>query len=179
MNALDIGTMLVDPSKSTTFLHYLAQATWRVKQRELSKEKLKIGLRRLKQLSTQELHGHIDDVEEHIEEALRNAQLIKKRQHEEETEHHDIHKQLTRLHKKIDSYLNAHADHTHRLRQLERSVHTQLGVKQDHLSDFQEELKHLTTLYDEAKKSRKYDTKELLAFAKRIAQLKDAVEELQ
>lgn len=179
MKALDLGDRLVDPSKSTTFLHYLAQATWRVKQRELSKEKIKISLRRLKKLSTKELHAHIEEVEDHIEDALSQAQHIKKRQHEEEHEHKTIHQQLERLHKKIDSYLDAHHDHTQRLKQLEKSVHTQLGTKHDHIEDFKEDLKKLKALYEKAKKSKKYNTQELLTFAKRIAELKDAVEELK
>lgn len=177
MKPLDIGDMLVDPGKSSQLLHYIGKAAYRYNQRELAKKKVKISLDRLKKISTKELKSHLENLEDEIHDAMEKSKLLKVRQEKEDKEQTIIQKRIKSLNEKLEEYLKKQEKLEKRLQGLETEAHETLDTRKEKISQLREDLKKLTKIYNEAKKSKKYKKKELESINNRINLLKKRIKD--
>lgn len=175
---LDVGDLLIDRSKSPLYLYYLARATHKVMQREISRKKVELSIKQLKKLSTKDIHGHIEELEGHIVEAIQREKQIQGHQKGEEGVHGELKHKIVRLESKLTRYLDTQEARKKRILELEEKVKQKFETKRERIVALREDLKKLMKLYKEAKKT-KANKQKLLRIAKRMEQLKAKVSVLR
>ena len=171
---LDIGDQLVDRSKSTLYLYYLARSMHRVMQREISRRKVELSIKQLKKLSTKELHGHIEELQGHIAEAIHREKQIQGHQQGEESVHHELTHKIGRLETKLSRYLQTQEARKSRIQELEDKIRSKFETKREKITALKEDLQKLMKLYNATKKAKAPKT-HLLRVAKRIEQVKNKI----
>ena len=171
---LDLGDRLVDRSKSTLYLYYLARSMHRVMQREISRRKVELSIKQLKKLSTKELHGHIEELQGHIAEAIHREKQIQGHQQGEESVHHELKHKIGRLETKLSRYLQTQEARKGRIQELEDKIRSKFETKREKINVLKEDLKKLLKLYNETKRTKAPKT-HLLRIAKRMEQVKNKI----
>jgi DNA repair exonuclease SbcCD ATPase subunit len=171
---LDLGDQLVDRTKSSLYLYYLARATHRVMQREISRKKVELSIKQLKKLSTKDLHGHIEQLQGHIQEAIHREKQIQAHQEGEESIHGELTHKITRLETKLGRYLQTQEARKKRVEELEEKIRNKFETKREKTQNLREDLKRLLKLYKEAKKH-KTSKQQLLRLAQRMDQVRNKI----
>lgn len=172
---LDLGEQLVDRSKSSLYLYYLARATYRVMQREIAHKKVELAIKQLKKLSTKDLHKHVDELQGHILEAIHSEKQIIAHQKGEEGVHTELTHKITRLEGKLTKYLQSQEARKKRVQEIEEKIKHKFTTKQEKIKQLREDLSGLATLYHKIKKTKKYSPTTLLRVAKRMTELKEKI----
>ena len=164
---LDLWEQLVDRSKSTLYLYYLARSMHRVMQREIARKKVELSIKQLKKLSTKELHGHIEELQGHITEAIQREKQIQAHQTGEESVHEELKHKIVKLETKLSKYLQTQEARKTRIQELEDKIRSKFETKREKINVLKEDVKKLIKLYNEAKRAKAPKT-HLLRVAKRI-----------
>ena len=175
---LDIGEQLIDRGKSSLYLYYVARATHRVMEREISRKKVEIALKQLKKLSTKDLHKHLEALEAHIKEAIHREKQIQGSQKGEDLVHGELKHKITKLESRLGRYLETQEARKERMQELEDKIKTKFSSKKERISELKSDYKRLMKLYQQAKKSKASKSK-LLRIAKRMEQLKARISTLK
>ncbi len=175
---LDIGEQLIDREKSSFFLYYLARATHRVMQREISRKKVELSIKQLKKLSTKDLQKNIEELEGHITEAIHREKQIQGHQKGEEGVHGELKHKITRLESKLTRYLETQEERKKRIQELEEKVKQKFQTKREQITELRENLKKLNKLYKEAKKAKAHKPR-LQRIAQKMEQLKTKISMLR
>jgi len=168
---LDTGDQLVDRTKSSLYLYYLARATHKTMQREISRRKVELSIKQLKKLSTKDLHGHIEELEGHIVEAIHREKQIQSQQQGEESVHGELKHKIGRLENKLGKYLDTQEARKNRVQQLEEKIKNKFESKREKITVLKQDFNQLMKLYSAAKKA-KAPQEQLLRIARRIEQVK-------
>ncbi len=171
---LDTGDQLVDRTKSSLYLYYLARATHRVMQREIARKKVELSIKQLKKLSTKDLHGHLEQLEGHIVEALHREKQIQGRQTGEDYVHEELKHKITRLETKLGRYLDTQEARKGRIQELEEKIKSKFSTKREKIVSLRADYTRLTRLYHAAKKAKAPNGK-LLRIAKRMEHVKNKI----
>lgn len=172
---LDIGEQLIDRSKSSLYLYYIARATHRVMQREIAHKKVELAIKQLKKLSTKDLHKHVDELRQNIIEAIHSEKQILTHQKGEESVHGELSHKIGKLEKKLGRYLETQEARKERVEELENKIKQKFTSKQELLRQLRNDMKRLTKLYNTARKSKNYSKSQLLNISQRIAHFKDRI----
>ena len=171
---LEVGDQLIDRTKSSLYLYYLARAMHRVMQRDIMRRKVELSIKQLKKLSTKDLHGHIEQLEGHIVEALQREREIQGHQKSEESVHAELKHKITRLETKLTRYLDTQEARKKRIQELEERIKNKFATKREKIAVLQEDLRRLMKLYHAAKKAQANKQK-LLTIARRMEQIKTKI----
>jgi len=171
---LDLNDQLIDRSKSSLYLYYLARATHRVMQREIAHKKVELSIKQLKKLSTKELHGHLEQLEGHIAEAIHREKQIQGQQKGEDAVHGELKHKITRLESKLTRYLESQESRKKRIQELEEKIRNKFSTKREKIQAVKEDLKRMVKLCQQAKKAKVPATR-LLRIAKRIEQARNRI----
>jgi len=175
---LDTGDQLIDRSKSTFFLYYLARATHRLDERDIARKKVELSIKQLKKLSTKDLHGHIEELEGHITEAIHREKQIQANQKGEDSVHGELKHKITKLESKLGKYLETQEARKERIRELEEKIKSKFESKREKIEALRADLNKLLKLYKGAKKA-KVPKQQLLRIAQRIEQVKCRIQVLK
>lgn len=171
---LDIGDQLIDRSKSSQFLYYIARATHKHAQREIARKKVQLSIKQLKKISTKNLHKHLEELEGHVTEAIHREKQIQAHQTGEESVHHELKHKITNLEHKLGKYLETQEQRKTRIMELEEKIKHKFQTKKEKTKQLREDLNKLIKLYQSAKKA-KVDNQKLITIAKRIEQVKTRI----
>ena len=171
---LDVGDELIDRTKSSLYLYYVARATHRMMQRQIMQKKVELSIKQLKKLSTKDLHGHIEQLEGHIVEALQKENQIQAHQKGEESVHHELTHKITKLESKLTKYLDTQEARKNRIQELEDKIKSKFATKREKIVALSADLKKLMKLYHEAKKAKSAKPK-LFKIAQRMEQIKNKI----
>lgn len=171
---LDIGDQLIDRGKSSFYLYYLARATHKVMQREISKRKVELSIKQLKKLSTKTLHKHIDELEGHIAEAVHREKQIQAHQKGEESVHGELKHKITKLEHKLTRYLETQEERKERIQELEEKIKHRFSTKREKIAVLKGDYQKLQKLYRQAKKARAPKSK-LQRIKRRMIQLNSKI----
>ncbi|VVB81689.1 Uncharacterised protein [uncultured archaeon] len=168
---LEIDDQLVDRTKSSLYLYYLARATHKVMQREIAHKKVQLSIKQLKKLSTKDLQKNLEELEGHITEAIHREKQIQTHQTGEEGVHGELKHKITQLESKLTKYLETQETRKKRVMELEEKIKHKFESKREKIAILKEDLRKLLKLYQQAKKS-KVDRNKLLKIAQRMEQVK-------
>jgi len=175
---LDVDDQLIDRSKSVFFLYYLARATHRLDERDIARKKVELSIKQLKKLSTKDLHGHIEELEGHITEAIHREKQIQSHQKGEESVHGELKHKITKLESKLGKYLDTQEERKKRIMELEEKIKSKFQSKREKTEALRADLNRLLKLYKGAKKA-KVPKEHLLRIAKRMEQVKCRIQVLK
>jgi chromosome segregation ATPase len=173
MMPLEVGDVFVDRHKSSIMLSYLAKAALRMKRRDLRKEKMEVGLRHLKHLNTSELKKHISGLEHHVEKAAEKQDLITERQSEEDSAHKEFNTHLTKIHKKVNKFLDQQEKIKRNVEHLEKKS----SIKHKKADSLKQNLRTLKLVFNKAKMSKHYSKAQLDSVKKRIEKIEKELKE--
>ncbi|MBW2969672.1 hypothetical protein KY319_00960 [Candidatus Woesearchaeota archaeon] len=171
---LEIDDLLVDRTKSSLILYYLAKATHKQTQREIAKKKVQLSIKQLKKISTKTLQKNLEELEGHIAEAIQREQQIQTRQKGEEAVHGALKHKITQLETKLGRYLETQEQRKKRIQELEEKIKHKFETKREKIQTLKEDLNKLTKMLQSAKKA-KANKKRLERIEKRIKQVKNKI----
>ncbi len=175
---LDTGDQLVDRTKSALYLYYLARATHKVMQREIAHRKVELSIKQLKKLSTKDLHGHIEELEGHIVEAISKEKQIQAHQQGEESVHGELKHKIVKLESKLGRYLDTQDARKKRVDELEQKIKSKFESKKEKITALKQDFNKLMKLYSKARKA-KASKEQLLGLARRIENVKAKISVLK
>ncbi len=175
---LDVGDNLIDRTKSSLYLYYVARATHRQLQREIAHKKVELSIKQLKKISTKDLQKNLEELEGHIVEAIQRERQIQAHQKGEEGVHHELKHKITRLDSKLGRYLDTQEARKKRLQEIEEKIKQKFESKRERITALKEDLTRLLKIYKEAKKA-KADKHKLLMLARRMEQVKNKISMLR
>jgi chaperonin cofactor prefoldin len=143
-------------------------------QREISRRKVELSIKQLKKLSTKDLHGHIEELQGHIAEAIQREKQIQGHQKGEEAVHQELTHKIGRLETKLSRYLQTQEARKGRIQELEDKIRSKFETKREKIAALKEDLARLIKLYNYTKKAKAPKT-HLLRVAKRIEQVKNKI----
>jgi len=167
---LDIGNDLIDRTKSSLFLYYLARSYHRMEKRQIHRKKIDLSIKRLRKLSTKNLHQHLDELQAHVNQAIARETFLKRHQDAHEDIHKDLKNKIVRLEGKLGKYVETQEERKKRVAELEAKIKNKFEGKKDRLKSLKDDYKRLLALYKEAKHSDVSKPK-LLALAKRMDEI--------
>lgn len=157
-----------DIASARKMLYYLGKSYKHVQEREHAREKLRVELKKLRQISTESLKGFIDDLEDSIENAIDAEKRILKTQSKTENYLKKLQKSINKIDNKVKALMHAHSAHKRQLGFLESEQE-----KKDFLRHtLRSQLSKLEKSYKAMKKNKKYSKTELKRVADKIKQLK-------
>ena len=167
---LEIDDELVDRTKSSLFLYYIARATHKLMQREIARKKVDLSIKQLKKISTKDIQKNLEELEGHITEAIHREKQIIGHQAGEESVHAELKHKITRLDEKLTKYLETQEARKKRVVELEEKIKQKFETKREKINALKEDLKKLMKLYAQAKREK--DKTRLLRIAKRMEQIR-------
>lgn len=175
---LDIGDTLIDKDKSSLYLYYLTRAFHREELRTLHHKKTELAIKRLKKLSTKNIHKHLDELHRTMKEALAREWHIQHRQEHQADVHQDLKHKIGKLEHKLTRYLTSQEARKRRIQALEEKIKHKFDSKQDRLKQLKTDYRKLLALYTAAKKA-KTDKNRLLTLARRLDHIKQRIASLE
>jgi len=151
---LDVDDQLIDRTKSSMFLYYVARATHRVMKRDVMRKKVALSIKQLKKISTKELRKHVDALEMHITEAIHREKQIQGHQKSEESVHGELKHKITKLESKLGKYLDTQEARKKRMEEIEQKIKEKFATKREKINMLKEDYKKLQKLYNHAKKAK-------------------------
>ena len=171
---LEIDDQLIDRTKSSLYLYYIARATHKVIQREIAHKKVQLSIQQLKKISTKDLQKNLEELEGHITEAIHREKQIQTHQQGEEDVHGELKHKITRLESKLTKYLETQEARKTRVIELEDKIKQKFESKREKIALVKEDLRKLLKLYLHAKKT-KADKNQLLKIAQRMEQARNRI----
>lgn len=168
-----------DVGKTRTWLYYLGRASVKVKERAIAREKVRVAVKRLKQISTKNIQKDINLLERRISEALKKENQLLTKQKEEDLVHFDLLEKVDLLQKKLGRYLETKDAREERMKKLEDKIFRITQPKKFQIIELKEGLKHLEDIYIEEKKSGEHYPEDLLDIDNKIKLLKSRIKNLE
>jgi len=171
--------MRTDAGKAQLFLKYLAKAYKHVQEREIARDKVQTTLRRLKKISTKEMHQELEVLEARIVEALKKEDSIAQRHTGDAQLHADMQAKIDALQEKLGAYLRSRENRESKLRELESKIFAHSQPRAHRLDQLKSILAHLEKRFHEEKSSGDHSKDELAEIASQITRLKGRIAALE
>ena len=146
MISLDVGDQLVDREKSRIFLHYLANAAKKVQERALRHRKTEIAVKQFNKLDTVHLDKQLGTIEDHLQQALRQEQMLLDHQKKEGRTHDELQHKIKKLEHKLTRYVQTEAARKRRVRELDLKIKTAHAHKGEREKKIMQALADLVSL---------------------------------